>query len=103
MKIIARTENKYLAEISVDGVANLLGFDSAHKDEFRQEVRSNGDTLTGLEIEVEKMYDTALMLRGLNKGDIKRASDYIKSAQQDLDTLAEVVNKMTLFETLKDA
>lgn len=103
MKIIARTENNYLAEISVDEVANLLGFDSVYKDEYRQEVRSNGDTLTGLEIDIEKMYDTALMLRGLNKGDIKRASEYIKSAQQDLDTLAEVVNKMTLFETLKDA
>lgn len=105
MKIIAKTETGYLAEIQENEVAQLLGYYSGHDSDFVKMARSHSDRmdLTRLEIDITRMHNTASMLRGLNKDYIHDAKKQLERAQSDLDDLEDTVNKMTLFETLKDA
>lgn len=104
MKIIATTKDGYLAEIKGEEIANLLGYDSSYDDGFRTVVRNQvHEDLAGFEIEVEKIYDLAKMLRGLNKADIAQARKTLKYTQEKIDELQNIVDKLTLFETLKEA
>ena len=104
MKFIARTKTGYLAEVDESEIANLLGYNSTYDDGFRTLVRNRpGEDLTGFEVEVEKMYDIAMMLRNLNKTNIAKAQDTLRYAQEKVDELQDVVEKLTLFETLKEA
>jgi len=104
MKLIARTKTGYLAEIEEGEIANLLGYNSTYDDGYRTVVRNQpSEDLTGFEVEVERMYDIAKMLRGLNKTDIEKVQATLRNTQEKIDELQDIVNKLTLFETLKDA
>lgn len=104
MKIIATTKTGYLAEIKEGEIANLLGHDSTYDDGFRTVVRNQpSEDFTGFEIDVERMYDVAKMLRNLNQTDIAKARQTLRYTQEKIDELQDIVDKMTLFETLKEA
>ena len=104
MKLIAKTKTGYLADLDENEVAQLLGHYSCHASEFVSFLRSYGsDDLTGFEIDVTRMHNTAGMLRGLNKDNIYDAKKQLEKAQQKLGELEDIVNKMTLLDTLKDA
>lgn len=103
MKIIAKTEHGYLAELHETEIANIIGHYSTYETEFRALLSSRDGNLTGLEIDVAKMYDTARMLRGLNKDHIADAKAKLESTRKKLEGLEDIVNKMTLFDTLEKA
>lgn len=104
MKLIAKTKTGYLAEVHANEVAQLLGYYSCHASEFVSMSRSHGsDDLTGLEIDITRMHNTAGMLRGLNKDNIYDAKKQLEKAQQKLGELEDIVNKMTLLDTIKEA
>lgn len=104
MRLIASTKSGYLAEVSETEIANLLGYDSTYDDGYRTLQRNYpNENLTGLEIEVERMYDVAKMLRNLNTTDIAKARQTLRYTQEKIDELQDIVDKLTLFETLKKA
>lgn len=104
MKLIAKTKTGYLAEVHENEVAQLLGHYSCHASDFVSLLRSYGnDDLTGLEIDITQMYNMAGMLRGLNKDNIYDAKKQLEKTQQKLSELEDIVNKMTLLDTLKEA
>lgn len=104
MKLIATTKTGYLAEVSETEVANLLGYSSTYDDGYRTLQRNYPDeNLTGLEIEIERMHDVAKMLRNLTQTDIAKARQTLRYTQEKIDELQDIVDKLTLFETLKEA
>lgn len=105
MKLIAKTQTGYLAEVNENEVAQLLGHYNGHASDFVSMVRaySTRDNLTGLEIDITQMYQMASMLRGLNKDNIADAKKQLERTQSKLKDLEDLVNKMTLLTTLKEA
>lgn len=103
MKIIAKTKDGYLADLTEEEIANIMGHYSTYEPEFRKLLSNRDSDLTGLYIDIAKMYDMAKMLRGLNKGQISNAKGQLESARKNLEELEDTVNKMTLFDTLEQA
>ena len=103
MKIIAKTEKGYLAEVDEKEIANLIGCYGTYEVEFRNLLSASKDNLTGVDIDVNQIYSMATMLRGLNKEDIADAKKELKNTQEKLGELENIVNKMTLLTTLKEA
>ena len=97
MKIIGKTENGFIADLTSSELALILGFRSVMDSDYRRKKISTGD-----DVEIVKMADTAKFIRGLDVGKLSSIIRDLESAISGVDDATSTVRALTLFETLKE-
>ena len=97
MKVIARTGQGYLLEASPTELAQLQGYASEYSNGYQK-----GSDRIGEEIDITKMVQTAAYVRTMDQQVIKELVRRLQAAMDQVNQASENVEKLNLFDKLKD-
>lgn len=99
MKVIAKIDReRVLVEATIDELALLNGFKSRYEQGFDSHKMSEVNS----ELNIQKMVTTSQYVRGLRQEVLEKAKRELEKAIERIDTSAEEISKLTIFETLKE-
>jgi hypothetical protein len=99
MKVIARTSGGYLIEANADEIAQIQGYTSQYDSNYK---RGTAMDIVGQELDITAMVKTAAFVRTLDTNVIKSLADRIESSLKEVRQAGEAVEKLNLFDKLKD-
>jgi hypothetical protein len=98
MKVIAKVDNgKVLCEVSVDEIAQLNGFRNQYASGFNRSLCDVGN-----ECNLNKMVITSQYVRTMDTKVIEHISKSLQDAMDKVTEAGDFVNKLNLFDKLKD-
>lgn len=98
MKIIAQTGSGYLLEATAIELAQLQGYSNQFDSNYKIGARDK----IGEEIDINKMVQTAAFVRTMDKQVITELTSRLQRAMDSVNSANECVEKLNLFEKLKD-
>lgn len=96
MKLIAKTDNGFLADLTANEVAMILGFRSAYDDNYKK-----AQIKIGADIPVNRIKSTAEFVRTMEESRLKNLRQSLENAITDINNASDTVNKLKLFDALK--
>ena len=98
MKIIAKVDdNRVLCEVSIDELALLNGFRGRYDSSFDKRLYE-----VGSECNISKMVATSQFVRTMDTKVIEHINKSRKEAMDKVNEAGDLVDKLNLFEKLKD-
>ncbi len=97
MKVIARTGHGYLLEASATELAQLQGYTSEYSNGYQK-----GSDRIGDEIDITKMGQTAAYVKTMDQQVINDLIRRLQAAMDQVNQASENVEKLNLFDKLKD-
>lgn len=98
MKIIAKVDsNRVLCEVTNDEIALLNGFRNTYDTGFERKLLE-----VGSECNLSKMVATSQFVRTMDTKVIEHINKSLEEAMKKVNEAGDFVNKLNLFEKLKD-